>query len=153
MRKYLQITVVILIILSAYYFKNVKITDDDEDNVTIQAATPTPTPHVLNVTSPTPTIQLISKYKDGTYDGSIEDAVYGDLQVEVVISSGRIVDVTELKYPNDNHTSIAINRQALTILRQEAIDRQSAEVDLVTGALDSAPAFKRSLENALNKAI
>lgn len=150
MRKYLQISIVILVILLAAYFKNTQTEVDKDDKINVLIPTPASVPTV--VVSPA-ILAISSKYKDGVYDGSIEDAVYGDLQVEVVISSGRIIDVTELKYPNDNHTSIAINRQALTILRQEAIDRQSAEVDLVTGASDSAPAFKRSLENALNKAI
>lgn len=150
MRKYLQISIVILVILLAAYFKNIQTEVDKDDKINVQAPTPTSVTNV--VVSPTTPI-FSSKYKDGVYDGSVEDAVYGDLQVEVVISSGRIIDVTELKYPNDNHTSIAINRQALTILRQEVIDRQSAEVDLVTGASDSAPAFKRSLSTALAKAI
>lgn len=149
MRKYLQISVVILIILLAAYFKNTPDIDDDE-KINVQAPSPTT---VSTVTvSPTTSVSS-SKYKDGVYDGSIEDAVYGDLQVEVVIVGGRITDVSELMYPDDNHTSIAINKQALTILKQEAIDRQSFDVDIVTGASDSAPAFARSLEVALSKAL
>ena len=150
MRKYLQISIVILIILLSAYFKNIKTDVDEDENINVIA--PTPLQATAAVISPTPAT-IASKYKDGVYAGSIEDAVYGDLQVEVVVTGGKISDVRELKFPNDNRTSIAINRQALTILRQEAIDRQSAEVDLLTGASDSAPAFKRSLRTALNTAL
>ena len=148
MRKYLQISIVVLIILLAAYFKNTPdVVDDEKINVQV------PTPTTVTTVAVSPTAQVSSsKYRDGVYDGSIEDAVYGDLQVEVVIAGGRITDVSELMYPDDNHTSIAINKQALIILRQEAIDKHSFDVDIVTGASDSAPAFARSLRTALVKA-
>ena len=91
-------------------------------------------------------------YRDGMYIGSIENAVYGDLQVQAEIAGGKLVDITELKFPNDTGTSVAINMQALKLLKQAALQAQSAEVDIVSGASDSSPAFARSLKTALTKA-
>ena len=92
------------------------------------------------------------QYKDGTYTGSVEDAFYGNIQVQVTISNGKISDVQFLQYPNDRSTSIMINSQAMPLLKQEAITAQSASVDIVSGATDSSQAFIQSLTNALSQA-
>ena len=49
-------------------------------------------------------------------------------------------------------TSIAINSQALPMLRNEVIAAQSANVDIISGATLSSDAFIRSLNGALSKA-
>lgn len=92
------------------------------------------------------------KYKDGTYTGSVADAFYGNIQVQVTISSGKISDVQFLQYPNDRNTSIMINQQAMPYLKQEAIQSQSANVDIVSGATDSSQAFIQSMQSALAQA-
>ena len=91
-------------------------------------------------------------YKNGTYTGSVADAFYGNIQVQVQISGGRITDVVFLQYPSDRGTSIEINSQAMPYLRQEAIQAQSANVNIVSGATDSSLAFRQSLQTALNQA-
>lgn len=102
--------------------------------------------------TPTSTQAPTSVYKDGTYIGDTADAFYGNIQVQATISNGRITDIQFLQYPNDRGTSIAINRQADPMLAQEAIQAQSANVDVVSGATDSSQAFIQSLQSALNKA-
>lgn len=93
------------------------------------------------------------KYKDGTYTGSVADAVYGNIQVKVIITGGKISDVIFLQYPNDRNTSIEINTQAMPYLKQEAISAQSAKVNIVSGATDSSIAFRESLTVALSQAL
>lgn len=93
-----------------------------------------------------------SQYKDGTYTGSEADAFYGYIQVQVKVSSGQISDVSFLQYPNDRRDSIAINSQAMPILKQQAIRAQSSQVDGVSGATDTSQAFIQSLSNALSQA-
>ncbi len=101
---------------------------------------------------PTTTTQTSGKYKDGSYTGSVADAFYGNIQVEVVVSGGKITDVKFLQYPNDRQNSIYINSQAMPYLKQEAIKAQSANVNGVTGATDTSLAFIQSLTDALSKA-
>jgi len=91
-------------------------------------------------------------YNDGTYIGNIADAYYGNVQVQVTISNGRMTDVQFLDYPQDRSTSVRINLRAMPILRQEAIAMQSANVNGVSGASDTSPAFVESLTSALNQA-
>ncbi|SRR6266568_1069328 len=91
-------------------------------------------------------------YKDGTYTGSLADAFYGTIQVKAVVQNGKLADVQFLQSPNDRDESIQINQQAMPILKQEAIQAQNANVDIVSGATDSSRAFIESLASALTQA-
>jgi uncharacterized protein with FMN-binding domain len=93
-----------------------------------------------------------SIYKDGSYTGSVADAQWGVVQVKAVITHGKITDVQFLQYPNDRNRSIEINGYADPQLTTEAIQAQSANVDIVTGATDSSDAFMQSLSDALSQA-
>ncbi len=98
------------------------------------------------------TTQPAATYKDGQYTGSVADAYYGYIQVKVTISGGKISDVVFLQYPNDRENSVFINQQAMPYLKQEAIQAQSAKVDVVSGATDTSMAFVQSLTTALSQA-
>lgn len=126
-----------------------------ETPVATLGPTPVPTGSTLLTASPTaqPTVTPRGKYKDGTYTGSVADAFYGNIQVQAVISGGKITDVIFLQYPNDRSTSIEINSQAMPYLKQEAIQAQSANVAGVSGATASSDAFVQSLGSALQQAI
>jgi uncharacterized protein with FMN-binding domain len=109
------------------------------------AQAPTPT-------QPAPAPKPQGQYVDGTYTGSVANAYYGFIQVQVDISGGKIADVQFLQYPSDRSTSRYINGQAMPILRQEAIQAQSAQVNGVSGASDTSAAFQQSLASALTQA-
>lgn len=126
---------------------------------TVLTASPTTTPVATGsspppTNSPTqiPTATPQGKYKDGNYTGSVADAFYGNIQVQVVISGGKITNVIFLQYPSDRSTSRMINAQADPMLTQEAIAAQSAQVSGVSGATASSGAFIQSLQNALQQA-
>jgi len=93
-----------------------------------------------------------SLFKDGSYTGSVADAQWGYIQVKADIQNGKITDVQFLQYPNDRNRSIEINSYADPQLTSEAIQAQSANVDIVTGATDSSEAFIQSLSDALSQA-
>lgn|SRR5487761_2817 len=99
-----------------------------------------------------PPVKQTGQYKDGQYNGPAADAYYGNIQVRATISGGKISDVTFLQYPNYNSTCQYINSQAMPYLRQEAIQAQSAKVQIISGATDSSMAFQESLAGALTKA-
>jgi uncharacterized protein with FMN-binding domain len=108
------------------------------------ASSPTATP-----TTSTPA----QTYKDGTYTGQSADAYYGNVQVQVVISGGKITDVRFLDYPHDAGTSRMINGQAMPLLKQEVITAQSGNVNGVSGASATSQAFYNSLQSALSQAV
>src|SRR5438445_8351989 len=114
------------------------------------ATSPTETPGVTVTPSATQTPG--SAYKDGSYTGSVADAQWGVVQVKAIITNGKITDVQFLQYPNDRNRSIEINSMADPQLTSEAIQAQSANVDIVTGATDSSDAFIQSFTDALSQA-
>ena len=91
-------------------------------------------------------------YKDGTYKGPEIDAYYGLVQVQATIQSGKLANVQFLEFPSDRRTSVEINNIAVPYLQQEAIQAQSANVDIISGATLTSEAFMMSLQNALNTA-
>ena len=93
-----------------------------------------------------------SAYKDGTFQGQAIDAYYGLVQVQVSIQGGSIQSVQFLQYPNDRRTSVQINSIAMPYLQQEAVQAQSANVNIISGATLTSEGFQMSLQSALQAA-
>jgi uncharacterized protein with FMN-binding domain len=91
-------------------------------------------------------------FKDGAYTGGAADAQWGNVQVKIAIQSGRLTNVQFLQYPNHRDRSVEINNYAMPQLTSEAIQAQSAQVDIVSGATDTSEAFMQSLGDALAQA-
>lgn len=145
-------SIIVLITFVSYFFYTNSIKKALQITTENTKAIPTQITPVALPTVPTSRKVLIGKYKDGTYTGDIADAYYGDMQVQVVIANGDIATVNVLQYPSDRNTSLRINNRALPILKQETLTAQSAEINVVSGASYSSPAFKESLTTALAQA-
>lgn len=152
MKKYTQIIgVLVVFTLLVIAKKGLSSDEDTERQVIAPSGLPSPSPISETPIAPSPVPKGI--YKDGTYTGSVADAYYGNIQVQAIVSGGKLSDVKFLQYPNDNRTSISINTQAMPYLTQEAIQAQSAKVNTVSGASDTSMAFRQSLQVALNQAL
>jgi uncharacterized protein with FMN-binding domain len=99
-----------------------------------------------------PLAVAVNGYKNGTYTGSVIDVNWGYVQVQATIQDGRINNVQFLQYPQDRNTSRRINSVAVPDLQQEAIQAQSANVGIVTGATLTSEGFQQSLQDALSQA-
>lgn len=124
-------------------------------SATLTTTPPSSTPDNSPTTMPMttmPSMPMHQVYKDGTFTSLAQDAFYGNIQIKTTITRGKITGIQFLQYPNDRENSIYINNQALPILRNEAIQVQSAQVDIVSGATDSSMAFKRALADTLGQA-
>jgi len=98
---------------------------------------------------------------DGTWEGSTVEVAgadrgrYGDVMVTVTTEGGRITHI-EATYPGqqegERERSLQINEEAIPELIADAIEKQSAEVNVVTGATYTSHAFAESLQWALNEA-
>jgi uncharacterized protein with FMN-binding domain len=95
---------------------------------------------------------------------SVEVDRWGALQVAITVRKTtttdgkkvtvkrRIVAVSMPVYPNHTDRSIFINQQALPYLKQEVLQAQSANVQLISGATDTSYAFVQSLQAAILQA-
>ncbi len=118
----------------------------------VSTPAPKPAPAPAPTPAPPPAPKPTGQYVDGQYTGSVADAYYGNIQVQVTISGGKITDVAFLQYPSDRSYSRYVNGQAMPYLKAEAIQSQNANVDIVSGATDSSQAFQQSLASALAQA-
>ncbi len=110
--------------------------------------TPDTTPET---TQPTEILGDSSGYANGLYLGTAEDTEWGDVQVQVTISDGGIVDVEAVQYPTGRKSS-SINSQAIPMLEVEAVALQSADLDIVSGATYTSRTYADSLQAALDQA-
>jgi uncharacterized protein with FMN-binding domain len=85
-------------------------------------------------------------------NGTVARTRWGPVQVQVVITGGRITDVTALQYPTSNGRDREINAYALPRLHDRVIAAQSAEIDAVTGATVTSEGYIESLQAALDMA-
>lgn len=86
-----------------------------------------------------------------TVDGPVVDTQFGPVQVRIDVAAGRIADVVALQLPTGRHSG-QISSFAAPVLRQEALQAQSAKIDTVSGATYTSDAYAQSLQAALDKA-
>ncbi len=87
-----------------------------------------------------------------TYTGSVAPTRWGDVQVAITVSGGKITDVAVPIYPANNGRDEEINAYALPTLRQETLAAQSAHIDTVSGATVTSDGYLQSLQAALDAA-
>lgn len=112
------------------------------------AASPSVTPSAVPTPSPSPSPTTLN----GTFTGADVPNRFGDVQVRVVISNGRITDVQAVQLPTDRAESAYISQQVGPWLRTEALQAQSANIDIISGATYTSQSYAQSLESALQQA-
>jgi uncharacterized protein with FMN-binding domain len=103
-------------------------------------------------TSSSNTSSASGSFKDGTYTGNSEDTPYGSVQIAVAVSGGKITSINFLQLPNDQGHSQEVSAFAAPLLKQETLQKQSANIDFVSGATSTSEGYQRSLQSALNQA-
>jgi uncharacterized protein with FMN-binding domain len=76
---------------------------------------------------------------------------YGDAQVRVTVKDGKVVKIEALQLQGNDPRSLEISSSAEPVLRQEALSKQSADVDAVSGATFTSASYTQSLQSALDK--
>jgi len=74
---------------------------------------------------------------------------YGDIQLRVTVSGGRITDISVPQESAPGQRSQSINSQAIPVLTREALAAQGLQFDVVSGATFTSDAFAQALQSAL----
>lgn len=101
--------------------------------------------------SATPTPAPANRVADGSFSGPVVPTRFGDVQVRIAVSGGRLRDVTPLRMPDDRARSAEITQYVTPALREEAIQAQSARIDVISGATFTSEAYAESLDAALQQ--
>ena len=107
------------------------------------AATPVATTTATATTKPSGT--------SGTATGDVVATQYGNAQVRVTVTNGKIVKLEALQLQGNDPHSVQISSSAAPILAQEALAKQTAAVDAVSGATFTSASYTQSLQSALDK--
>ena len=93
------------------------------------------------------TAPVTTGVKDGTYTGPSVNVHYGNVQVMITVSNGRITDAVAVKAPkgkNDRYTNMAV-----PILKAQTLQAQSANIQGASGASYTSYGWFKSLQGAL----
>jgi uncharacterized protein with FMN-binding domain len=85
--------------------------------------------------------------KSGTFAGGTENTQYGQVEVQITVSSGKITSATELIQPEDS-----IGSNAISVLNGEVVPAQSASIQAVSGASYTSQGYISSLQSAVDQA-
>jgi uncharacterized protein with FMN-binding domain len=77
---------------------------------------------------------------------------YGNAQVRVTITGGKITNIEPLQLQGNDPKSVQISGTAEPFLRESALQKQTAAVDAVSGATITSASYEASLQSALDKA-
>ena len=128
---------------------------------TAGAATPTASASASADPSSTPsspkasaskTTSAGSGVKSGTFTGAAESTDFGNVQVQAVISGGKLTNVIVLQVPDRGGYEDQIVQIAVPELKSEALSAQSANIDVVSGATYTSQGYAESLQSALDQA-
>ena len=101
--------------------------------------------------SPTPS-PSVSALKNGSFTGQDFPNFYGDVQVKLVVSGGKVTDVIALQYPTDRPQSAYISSVAVPLLHDEVLKAQTAQIDVISGATFTSESYAQSVQSALGLA-
>ena len=85
--------------------------------------------------------------------GKVANTVYGPVQVELVVKSGKIVKVAILEQPTNTIHDIQIGEFAFPKLISETLSAQNAKIDAVSGASYTSAGYISSLQSAVDHGL
>ena len=100
--------------------------------------------------TPKPAATKTPKAASGVFSGPSVNVNYGNVQVQITVSNGRITNAVALQAPsgrNDRFTQMAI-----PILKQQTLAAQSDQIQGASGASYTSYGWFKSLQGALAKA-
>lgn len=87
-----------------------------------------------------------------TATGSAISTRYGNVQLKVTVSGGKITGIQAVQLPASDSKSSQISSYAEPQLSQSALTAQSANVDVVSGATYTSDGYRTALQSALDAA-
>ena len=87
-----------------------------------------------------------------TFAGDAVDTRYGPVQVQITVADGTITGVDVLQVPMEDRHDQMINSRAVPLYNDEAVQAQSADIDVVSGATVTWEGYTQSLQSAIDAA-
>ena len=85
---------------------------------------------------------------NNTFTGASDKGMGGTVRVQITVKDGKMTDIKVIKHSE----TPGIGPEAIAKLTEQALQKQSAELDTVSGATMTSTAFKEALATAMKKA-
>jgi len=85
--------------------------------------------------------------------GHVAHTVYGPVQIQLIVKSGKIVKVAVLQQPMNTIHDIQIGEFAFPRLISETLAAQGAKIDAVSGASYTSAGYIASLQSAIDRGL
>ena len=85
--------------------------------------------------------------------GHVAHTVYGPVQIQLIVKSGKIVKVAVLEQPMNTIHDIQIGEFAFPRLISETLAAQNAKIDTVSGASYTSAGYISSLQSAVDQGL
>ena len=87
-----------------------------------------------------------------TVTGAAANTLYGPVQVQIMVKSGKVTAAKAVEYPQGTSRDAQIDAFAIPVLDREAVSASSAKIDMVSGATYTSRGYIASLQSALDQA-
>ena len=87
-----------------------------------------------------------------TFDGPAVENPRGVYQAQITVVDGVVTDVVALQAGTSAPESVRVNDMAIPLFKERVLEAQSADVEAVSGASFTSPAFIESLQGAFEDA-
>ena len=87
-----------------------------------------------------------------SFDGPAVSNIKGTYQARIVVLEGQVIDVVAVVAGTSAPESIAVNAMAIPAFKERVLSAQTWDVEAVSGASYTSPAFLESLEGAFGAA-
>ncbi|NUR81366.1 MAG: FMN-binding protein [Dermatophilaceae bacterium] len=87
-----------------------------------------------------------------TVEGDAVTTRFGNVQVKITVTDGKITASEVLQVPWEDRHDQMINSRAVPVYNDEAVQAQSADIDVVSGATVTWEGYTQSLQSAIDRA-
>jgi len=142
---YIILAVAMLGIIAVYFVR------DEQTGIADSSQTPNPAQRTNTQQDiAQPSVQAI-KLKDGTFGGDIDTNQFGNVEVSIVVSDGKISSVKLVQIPDGDIRSKQISEYATQQLVEATITNQTSDLDTISGATYTSLGYINSLKSAIDK--
>ena len=142
---YIILAVAIIGIVAVYFVrdKQTGMADTSQAQSTVQQSN-------SQQTTVQPTMQATT-LKDGTFSGDVDTNQFGNVEVSITVSGGKISSVNLIQIPDEDPRSKQISEFATQQLVEATITNQTSDLDTISGATYTSLGYINSLKSAIDK--
>ena len=87
------------------------------------------------------------------FTGTAIDTGFGDIKVQITVQDKKIIKSDAIAYPNAEQRDLDLSKSSVPKLNAAAVEKQSAKLDIISGATETSEGYAKSLQSAIDQAF